>query len=272
MLHTKRWKDSTLIALDTEATAPYPMAGELCEIAAVKWQGAKIVDSFQTLVKPTEIMSDKVIGIHGITNEMVSQAPTMATVVQSFHSFIRDGYVIAHHAPFDMGFLANEFEKFNLDLPKYPVFCSSILSQKLIPTSPDYKLQTLVEFLKIEKRTAHRALNDALGCLAVFFGCMERLEPEASAENIFKIQGGPLEWQRFSLVELKENRVGQVLIDGIKNKREIEIVYRKGSAPRIVIPHGMVRNPKGDFMAAFCLRDKQIKRFYLNRIFAAKPI
>jgi DNA polymerase III subunit epsilon len=123
------WYDASFVAIDLETTGKYPLDAEICEMAAVKWEKGQVVDTYQTLIKPTYRMSDEVIAIHNITNEMVETAPTLDTKIGEFFNFIKDSYVIAHHAPFDLGFLAWEFEKARLGLRLWP----SISVSKLAP-------------------------------------------------------------------------------------------------------------------------------------------
>ena len=44
--------------------------------------------------------------IHGITNEMVKEAPTIDQVLPDFLNFVKDGVIVGHHSPFDLGFYA----------------------------------------------------------------------------------------------------------------------------------------------------------------------
>src|SRR5690554_5714295 len=100
------WRSVDLVAFDTETTGKYPLSAEVCELAAVKWRDGKIVDTFQTLLKPSRPMDAEVIAIHGITNEMVENAPRMVEKIDEFREFISGAVLLAHHAPFDLGFLA----------------------------------------------------------------------------------------------------------------------------------------------------------------------
>src|SRR5690242_6187174 len=106
-------RELNLIALDIETTGQYPFAAEICELAAVKWSKGQIVDQFQTLIRPNQLMGDFVISIHNITNEMVSTAPAIEEKIAEFHAFIADGICIAHHAPFDLGFITVDLERAN---------------------------------------------------------------------------------------------------------------------------------------------------------------
>src|SRR4051812_25854435 len=96
----KSWRDLTLVAFDTETTGKYPLTAEICEIAAVKYRGGEVVDTYSTLLKPSKPMGDAVIAIHGITNEMVANAPLMSEKIREVHAFFADSILITHHAPF----------------------------------------------------------------------------------------------------------------------------------------------------------------------------
>ena len=107
----KKWRDVPIVALDLETSGQYPINDDICEIAGARYVNGEVVEKFEQLVKPREKMSDFIITIHGITNEMVADAPPVAEVIPSFAEFVKDSVVVAHHSPFDLGFLAYDFEK-----------------------------------------------------------------------------------------------------------------------------------------------------------------
>jgi len=262
-------KNITLIAFDLETSGKYPLEAEICEIAATKWRAGEIVDEYQTLVKPSHLMSKEVIEIHHISNEMVSNAPQISEVISEFRNFVEDGYMVAHHSPFDMGFLTIEFERAQLSLPQRPVFCSSLLSRKLIPESPNHRLQTLIQFLTLDGGTAHRALDDAKACLQLCLKCFERLGANATLDEAFAKQGRTLEWPSFSMAKLQENPTFELVIEAILGHRSLNLTYKGGSRPgkaRRVYPMGLVRNPNGDFLVAKEEGDSTAKRYLLQKI------
>ena len=263
------WKYATIVAVDTETTGQYPLGAELCEMAAVKWQNGKIVDEYQTLIKPTQPMFDEVIAIHHITNEMVANAPTVGEAIGGFYNFINSSVVIAHHAPFDLGFLAIELERFHLPWPVGEVLCSSLLSRQLIPESTNHKLQTLTQFLNIDGGQAHRALDDARVCLKVGLEAFRRCGEDRSIADLVAVQGLPLLWQDYSINSLKENPTYSRIIEALFKKERIVITYDGGSRrgqPRPVFPIGIVRNPNGDFLVANDGIGGQKKRYLMEKI------
>src|SRR5690606_30378906 len=130
-----------------------------------------------------------------------------------------------HHAPFDLGFMSYEFEKVSLELPKRPAFCSSLISRALFSEPLNHRLQTLVEFFKIEKGTAHRALDDAKACLEVTLKCIEKFGWDKTVDQLFSIQSKKLEWQHFSINALRENDIGRQLLHAMEKNCQAMIVY-----------------------------------------------
>ena len=69
------------IVLDTETTGLDYTRERLVEFAAVRLENGKIVDEFQTLINPEQHIRKSSMAIHGITQEMVEDAPTEAEVM-----------------------------------------------------------------------------------------------------------------------------------------------------------------------------------------------
>lgn len=273
----KKWTEYPIIAVDTETSGQYPIQDDICEIAAVKSIGGKIVDTYQTLVKPREKMSDFIIGIHGITNEMVKDAPKITEVLPGFLDFIQEGVVVGHHSPFDLGFLSYELEKQSLPLPVDPVLCSSLISRNTITGTPNHKLQTLIQYLGIDGGQAHRALDDAKACLELTFHCINKKQTE-TFQDLFNVQGSPLWWNYFSVRgRTLQNQLWKTVVEAIEKNKNLEIIYNGGSfkgKKRQVKPLSVVLNPTGDFLVAKDVESEEpeSKRFYFKRLNEAEII
>lgn len=262
------WNDFEFVAFDTETSGAYPLGSDVVEFGAVRWKNGKVVDTYQTLLKPREKMSDFIIGIHGITNEMVADAPIMAEKIHEIADFMKGAIHVAHHAPFDMGFMAIEFEKAGIPFFTEPAICTSLLARKVIPESVNHKLQTLIPFLGIEKGTAHRAADDARACLEVGLHCMGRIGYHEPISKVYDAVGKELLWKNFSLH--REGDLIRILRDAIEHKKSLDISYAGGSTTkkdvRRISPIGLVLNPDGDYVMAKCHRDGAQKRFYLEKM------
>ena len=260
--------DYTYVAFDTETSGAYPVGHDIVEFGAVKYHQGQEIAKLQFLFKPRELMTDFIIGIHGITNEMVAQSPLLAEKIHEIHQFMQGSIVMAHHAPFDLGFLTLEFEKNRLPLPPEPALCTSLLSRKWIHGVQNHKLQTLVKHLKLDGGQAHRAYDDANACLHVGIECFKRMEEKATLADAIKSQGKNLWWKDYTLWQ-SSDAIIKVLTEAILAKKKVDLAYDGGSSRgevRQVDPIGIVRNPDGDYLMAHCMKDKTNKRYYLSRI------
>lgn len=261
------WDQLTYVAFDTETSGPYPIESEIIELGAVKCRGGEIIERFQTLLKPSKPLTEDNIRIHGITNEMVQDAPLMKDHITDFHKFIDGAVVIAHHAPFDLGFINLDFERQGLPVPNTINICTSLISRALLHTT-NHKLQTLIKELKLIGGSAHRAYDDAYACYQVFERCMEKLGAEATLEKILSVQTKDLNWKNYSVFKSNDLKLIK-LAEAAQLQKPIDIVYASGqtkSKPRKITPMGIVRNPDGDYVHALCHVDQVRKRFYIDKI------
>lgn len=261
----------TIVAFDTETSGAFPIESEVVELGAVKWQNGRIIEKFSTLLKPSKPLTPDNIRIHGITNEMVADSPKMSTEIIKFCEFIDNSVLVAHHAPFDLGFVAIEIEKHKLNFPNTLNLCSSLISRALLNTT-NHKLQTLIKELDLVGGAAHRAYDDAYACLQVLFKAFEKLEPEATLQRALDIQIKDLSWKNYSLAGLSDPK-NKILLEAMQVQMTVNIVYQGGQTKnktRPIKPYGLVRNPDGDYISAECGLDLQRKRFYLDKILDAK--
>lgn len=259
--------DFPIVAFDTETSGAYPIESEIIELGAVKWQNGQIISKFQVLLKPSKELTPDNIRIHGITNEMVADSPLMSSQIAEFCAFIDNSVLLAHHAPFDLGFLTIEIEKHSLQFPNTFNFCSSLLSRALLTTT-NHKLQTLIKELELVGGEAHRAFDDAYACLQVFLKCAEKLGEAPSLARILEVQKKELAWKNYLVLSTGNQKINS-LIKAIQEQRSISIIYEGGQSKnktRPIRPMGIVRNPDGDYIMAECGLDFSKKRFYLEKI------
>ena len=261
-------KESFFVAFDTETTGAYPGQWEICEIAGVKWRDGKIIDEFSQLIRPRGSMHPVAQQIHGISAQQLNREAFAEEVLPEFLTFAEDAVLVAHHAPFDMGFLSCDLEKYGLHLPSNKVACTSLLSQSLFPDSPNHKLQTLMDYLQLKKQhPRHRALSDAKACLLLALRCFEKICP-LTMDQINLCMKVSLDWGYFSMKAFKKtNPEIKTLMEAIEDQQKISMVYHRGSKPgvsRKILPLGLVRNPTGDFLVAEDSPASRPKRFYLD--------
>ena len=89
------------IVLDTETTGLDFTRERIIEFAGIRLENGKIKDEFQTLINPQQHIRKSSIAIHGITQEMVEDAPTEEEVMPKILEFIGDYPIVAHNVIFD---------------------------------------------------------------------------------------------------------------------------------------------------------------------------
>ena len=167
---------SGFVAVDIETTGFSPARDSIVEVGAVRFMPGNHLDFFQTLVKPERPIPSRVVAVHGITNEMVQDAPSMLEVADEFMEFIGKNPLVIHNASFDLGFLRPVIKR-TLNRPILnPVFDTYRLSQKAFPGLRSYKLSELARDFGFLGDVQHRALEDCRYCAYLFEKILEVID------------------------------------------------------------------------------------------------
>jgi DNA polymerase-3 subunit epsilon len=167
----------TFVVVDLETTGGSPASCEITEIGAVKVRGGEVLGEFQTLVNPGVPIPSFIAVLTGITDGMVAGAPRLESVLPSFLEFARDTVLVAHNAPFDVGFLKAACSTHGHDWPGPSVLDTARLARQVVTRdeTPNCKLASLARFFRSATTPDHRALSDARATVDVLHGLMERL-------------------------------------------------------------------------------------------------
>ena len=177
------------IVLDTETTGLDYTKEKMVEFAAVRLENGKIKDEFQTLINPEQHIRKSSIAIHGITQEMVEDAPTESEVMPKIMEFIGDYPIVAHNAIFDYSFL-NEASKRVLGKElENPRVDSQQMFKEIYPDLESHGLEALTEKFNVELVNHHRAMADTMG-LALAYPKLKKLYLQR------------LDWQRKQLMNV----------------------------------------------------------------------
>ena len=101
----------------------------------------------------------------------------------AFLAFARGGVLIAHNAPFDVGFLTAACQACGLPWPDFPVLDTVELAHWALREDevPNCKLATLAPYFSTSTEPCHRALADARATVDVLHGLFERSRNSALA-------------------------------------------------------------------------------------------
>ncbi|WP_089800011.1 DEDD exonuclease domain-containing protein [Cellulomonas sp. KH9] len=172
-------RDVTFVVVDLETTGGRAAEDAITEIGAVKVRGGEVLGEFQTLVDPGGPVPPFIQVLTGITTSMLVGAPTIAQVLPSFLEFARGSVLVAHNAPFDVGFLRAAAARLDRPWPGFPVVDTVRLARRVVlrDEAPNHKLSTLAALFGAQVTPNHRALSDARATVDVLHALLGRLAP-----------------------------------------------------------------------------------------------
>ncbi|HEY9562850.1 MAG TPA: DEDD exonuclease domain-containing protein, partial [Nocardioides sp.] len=171
-------RDITFCVVDLETTGGSAAGGSMItEIGAVKVRGGEVLGEFQTLVNPHDQIPAFIAVLTGITNSMVAEAPSIDSALPAFLEFAEGCVLVAHNAPFDVGFLRHFAAQQERPWPPFEVLDTAKLARRVITRddAPNCKLSSLAALFNSPTTPNHRALADAQATVHVLHGLMERL-------------------------------------------------------------------------------------------------
>ncbi len=178
MIKEKTLLEETYVVFDLETTGLYPNSGDtIIEIGAVKIKNGTIIDRYDELIKPDKILSEEIIGITGINNEMLKGKRKEEEGVKSFMEWVGDAPMVAHNAKFDISFIELAYTKYNFGVFKNTVIDTLGLSRYLESKERYHNLATLVKRYEIpwDEDKHHRADYDSEGTALIFTKMIKKL-------------------------------------------------------------------------------------------------
>ena len=153
--------------LDVETTGfNFNKGDRIVEIGIVKIdEDGNFMEGFETLINPERDVGP--VPVHGITNEMVKDAPRFSEVVFDIFEFLKNSYVAAHNADFDFPFLNSELEMIGM-APLTGGFCTLKIARKLLSDLPSRSLEYLTKHFNIKNNLLHSAYSDAFATAQLF--------------------------------------------------------------------------------------------------------
>lgn len=166
----------TFCVVDLETTGGAD-TDSITEFGAVKVCGGEVQGEFQTLVNPRTHIPPLIAVLTGITNSMVADAPVLTAILPAFLAFAENTVLVAHNAPFDLGFLRRACDELGYRPPRWPVLDTAALARQILLSDEvsDCRLATLARHFNATVTPNHRALTDARATVDVLHGLIERV-------------------------------------------------------------------------------------------------
>ena len=163
------------VVFDLETTGLSFTEDHITEIGAAIYKDGKMTEKFQTFVDPERKLTQKIVELTGITDEMLQGAPKLSEAISAFLEFCGDRPLAAHNADFDVSFVKEACRK--LELQFAPTYLDTlVIAQGLLPGLGKYKLNIVADALSLPDFNHHRAVDDAMTVgymLERFFSMLE---------------------------------------------------------------------------------------------------
>ena len=178
---------SRLAALDTETTGFDPAQGHrVIEVACVPLDDGRIGEPWSRLVRPGRPIPREATAIHGITDEMVRDAPGAAEVAAELEERVAGRVLVFHNAAFDLPFLAVFMREAGRPPLLNPVVDTLGLARGLFGEGRN-PLGVLAARLGLPPETAHRAGGDALTTARVLLELGGQWEGRKGARSVAEL-------------------------------------------------------------------------------------
>ncbi len=159
------------VAIDLETTGLRPDQDAIIEIGAVKFAGARILDTFQSFVSIAAPLPYRIHRLTGITAADLRRAPPLSALTAPLRAFIGGAPLVGHSVAFDAAFLRRAGMA-----QRNPLLDTYELASMLLPGLPSYTLASVADALAVPSSIHHRALADADLARAVFLTLLQRLD------------------------------------------------------------------------------------------------
>ena len=264
----KKIDEEEFVVFDIETTGLNSHTNEIIEIGAVKIKAGRIVDRYSQLINPGRPIPYHITEITSITDEQVANEPKIDKVIGKFVDFVGDAVLVAHNAPFDMGFIKRDIKKYlNIDLE-----CSVIdtlqMARDLFPDLKKYGLGDLNKTLGLALEKHHRAVDDSQATANMFIIFLDKYK-EKGLEYMKDINVG------FE-VNVKKQSLKNIMVlvktqDGLKNMyklvSEAHIKYfgnKKARIPKSVLSENREGLIIGSSLTAHFMNTGELADLYLR--------
>ena len=210
-----------IVCFDIETTGLKVTQEAITEIGAVRLKNGEIVETFQTFVDPERRLTPEIIGLTGITDEMLRGAPKLKDALTAFLAFAGDAPLAAHNAEFDISFIRAGCRK--CSIPFEPTYIDTlILAQNLLPGLGKYKLDIVAEHLQLPQFNHHRASDDAVPVAQM----LTKFFPMLEERGVTRLQQINNEMLKLRPLGSKSNRFPKHIILLAKNKAGLKNLYQ----------------------------------------------
>lgn len=171
----ERLKDFTVVDVETTGLQT---SDEIVAISAIKFRNAKPVEMFTTLLNSNKPISPEATKVNGITQKAITNKPYFFQIIKSLSEFIGKDTIVGHNLLFDLKYMYHSGYDFLKQNPKRNYYDTLELSKATFKHVLNYKLDTLAEFVGIQRSTTHRVASDCLATGYLFISIARNITRE----------------------------------------------------------------------------------------------
>ena len=252
---------------DVETTGLSPAYGHrICEVACLRLRDGVEVGRFESLVDPGRAISVGAFRVNRITAGMLAGAPTFDAVAGPLLALMDGAVLVAHNAPFDLGFLAAELEIASLPPPEGSVVDTLALVRRAYSFARN-GLSAVASALDVETGPLHRAMGDVWTTRHVLERILWDLDRRwgvTSLGGLIAFQGGPVPYPHPRALPLPP-----AIAEALECNGQVEMRYvdaRGQETQRSVRPLRVSELRGNLYLVAHCYRADALRTFRLDRI------
>lgn len=145
--------------VDLETTGMSAIRDRVIELAILRIENNKLVETFSTLVNPEMNLPQEIEVLTGIYSRELTSAPRFFDVMDQVRDLLTDAVFVAHNARFDYSFMRQEMKRYGIRFNAKEL-CTARLFRAIAPERK-HNLDALIDAYKIKIDIRHRALSDA---------------------------------------------------------------------------------------------------------------
>jgi DNA polymerase-3 subunit epsilon len=191
-----KWFDLPIALIDVETTGRDSGVDRVVEIGVVIGRSGEIVERRSWLVNPGRPIPEEARAVHGISDEMVKDAPLFPAIKDDLLALLKAMVPAAYNASFDRGFVLAELERAGVETDALPASLAPnvewidplVWARELHQFEKGKALGDVTKRLGIVNRAAHRATDDAEAALRVMYAFAKDVRVPASYAGLTQEQ------------------------------------------------------------------------------------
>lgn len=261
----------TFAVLDVETTGLSPAYGHrICEVACLRVRGGLAQGRLESLVDPRRPISPGAYRVNRITPQMLNGAPMFDAIADSLLRLLDSAVLVAHNAPFDLGFLAAELEL--AGRPPLPSGTAVVDTLSLVRRAYRFSsnsLSAVAAALEVGRTPTHRAMSDVWTTYLVLERLVQDLDERGSGDaltlgQLIDFQGGTVPCPRPAAVPLPPTIAEAIESGGRVRVRYVDAKGRE--TDRVVLPLRVTAQGGNLYLVAHCYRRDEMRTFRLDRV------